>query len=238
MPLTSAVRAEPAVFGPVASDPTLSRVLARPAGDGEKVLTAINIARATARARAGSRPARMPALTLATRRTRWSSTSTPRWSRTSWTRCTTSSVCTSTRPSGLVFCVDEKSQIQPVDRSRPVLAMVPGVPQRVTHDDVRAGTTTLFAALELATGKVIGSLHRRHRAEELKKLLITLDKQALEGLDIHLVLDSYATHKTPAIRTRLVAHPRFHRRFTHRIFLAQPRRTLFRRADTDPRPYV
>ncbi|MGW0067947.1 IS630 family transposase [Streptosporangium sandarakinum] len=114
----------------------------------------------------------------------------------------------------LVFCVDEKSQIQALDRSQPVLPMMPGIPQRVTHDYVRAGTTTLFAALEIASGKVIGSLHRRHRAEEFKKFLITLDKQTPADLDIHLVLDNYATHKTPAIRTWLVAHPRFHLHFT------------------------
>jgi transposase len=114
----------------------------------------------------------------------------------------------------LVFCVDEKSQIQALDRSQPVLPMMPGVPQRVTHDYVRAGTTTLFAALEVATGKVIGSLHRRHRAEEFKKFLIKLDQDVPAGLDVHLVLDNYATHKTPAIKTWLVAHPRFHLHFT------------------------
>ncbi|OEU99954.1 DDE endonuclease [Streptomyces qinglanensis] len=114
----------------------------------------------------------------------------------------------------LVFCVVEKSQIQALDRSQPVLPMMPGVTQRVTHDYVRAGTTTLFATLEVATGKVIGSLHRRHRAEEFKKFLIQLDREVPDGLDIHLVLDNYATHKTPAIKTWLLAHPRFHLHFT------------------------
>ena len=114
----------------------------------------------------------------------------------------------------LVFCVDEKSQIQALDRSQPVLPMMPGVPQRITHDYVRAGTTTLFAALEVATGKVIGSLHRRHRAEEFKKFLVKLDQEIPAGLDVHLVLDNYATHKTPAIKTWLLAHPRFHLHFT------------------------
>ncbi|MER5218592.1 IS630 family transposase [Streptomyces sp. NPDC002838] len=114
----------------------------------------------------------------------------------------------------LVFCVDEKSQIQALDRSQPVLPMMPGVPQRVTHDYVRAGTTTLFAALEVATGKVIGSLHRRHRAEEFKKFLIKLDQEIPAGLDVLLVLDNYATHKTPAIKTWLIAHARFHLHFT------------------------
>ena len=113
----------------------------------------------------------------------------------------------------LVFCVDEKSQIQALDRSQPVLPMMPGVPERATHDYVRAGTTTLFAALEVATGKVIGSLHRRHRAQEFKKFLSKLDKE-VPGLEIHLVLDNYATHKTPAIKNWLLAHPRFHLHFT------------------------
>lgn len=114
----------------------------------------------------------------------------------------------------LVFCVDEKSQIQALDRSQPVLPMMPGVPQRMTSDYVRAGTTTLFAALDVASGKVIGSLHRRHRADEFKKFLITVDKQTPPDLDLHLVLDNYATHKTPAIKTWLLAHPRFHLHFT------------------------
>ncbi|QNA75803.1 IS630 family transposase [Streptomyces sp. So13.3] len=114
----------------------------------------------------------------------------------------------------LVFCVDEKSQIQALDRSQPVLPMMPGVPERATHDYVRAGTTTLFAALEVGTGKVIGSLHRRHRAEEFKKFLIKLDKEVPAGLDVHLICDNYATHKTPAIKKWLLAHPRFHLHFT------------------------
>lgn len=114
----------------------------------------------------------------------------------------------------LVFCVDEKSQIQALDRSQPVLPMMPGVPERATHDYVRAGTTTLFAALNVATGKVIGSLHRRHRAEEFKKFLIKLDKQVPAGLDVHLICDNYATHKTPDIRKWLLSHPRFHLHFT------------------------
>ncbi|WP_327727478.1 IS630 family transposase [Streptomyces sp. NBC_00487] len=114
----------------------------------------------------------------------------------------------------LVFCADEKSQIQALDRSQPVLPMMPGVPERVTHDHVRAGTTTLFAALEAATGKVIGSLHRRHRAEEFKKFLTKLDKEVPADLDVHLICDNYATHKTPAIKKWLPAHPRFHLHFT------------------------
>jgi transposase/transcriptional regulator with XRE-family HTH domain len=114
----------------------------------------------------------------------------------------------------LVLCVDEKSQIQALDRSQPVLPMVPGVPQRRSHDYVRAGTTTLLAALEVATGKVIGSLHRRHRAAEFKKFLAKLDKEVPGDLQVHLILDNYATHKTPDIKRRLLAHPRVHLHFT------------------------
>jgi transposase len=110
--------------------------------------------------------------------------------------------------------VDEKSQIQALDRSQPVLPMMPGVPERRSHDYVRAGTITLFAALEVATGKVIGSLHRRHRAIEFKKFLTKLDKEVPADLDVHLILDNYVTHKTPAIKQWLLAHPRFHLHFT------------------------
>jgi transposase len=92
--------------------------------------------------------------------------------------------------------------------------MVPGVPERRSHDYVRAGTTTLFAALEVAMGKVIGSLHRRHRAVEFKKFLTKLDKEVPAELDVHLILDNYVTHKTPVIKKWLLAHPRFHLHFT------------------------
>jgi transposase len=114
----------------------------------------------------------------------------------------------------LVLCVDEKSQIQALDRSQPVLPMMPGIPERRSHDYVRAGTTTLFAALEVATGKVIGSLHRRHRAVEFKKFLAKLDKEVPAELEVHLILDNYVTHKTPAVKKWLLAHPRFHLHFT------------------------
>ncbi|MGA5519330.1 IS630 family transposase [Streptomyces pseudogriseolus] len=114
----------------------------------------------------------------------------------------------------LVLCVDEKSQIQALDRSQPVLPMMPGVSERRSHDYVRAGTTTLFAALEVATGKVIGSLHRRHRAVEFKKFLAKLDKEVPAELEVHLILDNYVTHKTPAVKKWLLAHPRFHLHFT------------------------
>ncbi|KPI07721.1 hypothetical protein OV450_3531 [Actinobacteria bacterium OV450] len=114
----------------------------------------------------------------------------------------------------LVLCVDKKSQIQALDRSQPVLPMTPGVPERRSHDYIRAGTTTLFAALEVATGKVIGSLHRRHRAAEFKKFLAKVDKEVPAGLQVHLILDHYAPHKTPDIQKWLLAHPRFHLHFT------------------------
>ena len=114
----------------------------------------------------------------------------------------------------IVLCVDEKSQIQALDRSAPVLPMMPGMAERRTHDYLRGGVTTLFAALDTATGEVIGSLHRRHRATEFKKFLAKLDKEVPAGIDVHLICDNYATHKTPAIQKWLLAHPRFHMHFT------------------------
>ncbi len=97
----------------------------------------------------------------------------------------------------LVLCVDEKSQIQALDRSAPVLPMMPGLPERRTHDYLRHGITTLFAALNVATGEVYGSIHRRHRATEFKKFLTTLDKRIPADLDVHLICDNYATHVCP-----------------------------------------
>lgn len=114
----------------------------------------------------------------------------------------------------LVLCVDEKSQIQALERSAPTLPVLPGSPERATHDYKRNGTSSLFAALELAGGKVIGSLHDRHRAIEFKKFLIKIDEETPAELDLHLVLDNYATHKTPAIKRWLARHPRFHLHFT------------------------
>jgi transposase len=113
-----------------------------------------------------------------------------------------------------VLCVDEKSQIQALDRTAPILPMLPGVPQRATHDYRRAGTSSLYAALDLSTGKVIGSLHARHRAIEFKKFLQTLDREVPTKLDVHLVLDNSSTHKTLQIKTWLAAHPRFVLHFT------------------------
>ncbi|WP_040839600.1 IS630 family transposase, partial [Nocardia brevicatena] len=116
--------------------------------------------------------------------------------------------------SAIVLCVDEKSQIQALERSAPVLPMMPGMPERGTHDYVRHGITTLFAALDVATGEVIGSIHRRHRAAEFKKFLIELDKEIPTDLDVHLICDNYGTHKAPVITKWLAAHPRFHMHFT------------------------
>jgi transposase len=114
----------------------------------------------------------------------------------------------------VVLCVDEKSQIQALDRSQPVLPMMPGMPERRTHDYARNGITSLFAAFNIEDGTVIGELHRQHRAAEFKKFLITIDKTVPAELDVHLICDNYGTHKTPAIKTWLAKHPRFHMHFT------------------------
>jgi transposase len=114
----------------------------------------------------------------------------------------------------VVLCVDEKSQIQALDRTAPILPMLPGTPQRATHDYKRSGTSSLYAALDITTGKVIGALHSRHRAIEFKKFLKTIDREVPAELDVHLVLDNSSTHKTPAIKTWLAAHPRFVLHFT------------------------
>jgi transposase len=114
----------------------------------------------------------------------------------------------------VVLCVDEKSQIQALDRSRPVLPMMPGMPERRTHDYLRHGITSLFAAFNIADGTVISELHRRHRAIEFRKFLAAIDKAVPAGLDVHLVCDNYATHNTAEIRTWLARHPRFHVQFT------------------------
>jgi transposase len=114
----------------------------------------------------------------------------------------------------VVLCVDEKSQIQALDRTAPILPMLPGTPERATHDYKRSGTSSLYAALDLATGKVIGALHSRHRAVEFKRFLATLDREVPAEFAVHLVLDNSSTHKTPAIRNWLAAHPRFVLHFT------------------------
>jgi len=114
----------------------------------------------------------------------------------------------------VVLCVDEKSQIQALDRTAPILPMLPGTPQRATHDYKRAGTSSLYAALDITTGKVIGRLHSRHRAIEFKRFLQTLEREVPADLAVHLVLDNSSTHKTPAIARWLAAHPRFVLHFT------------------------
>lgn len=114
----------------------------------------------------------------------------------------------------MVLAVDEKSQIQALDRTAPMLPMMPGVPGRTTHDYTRHGTTSLFAALDVATGTVIGQTHRKHRHQEFLRFLKTIDKATPAEVDLHLVLDNYATHKTPQIHQWLVKHPRFHLHFT------------------------
>jgi transposase len=114
----------------------------------------------------------------------------------------------------LVLCVDEKSQIQALDRTQPLLPLRPGQPERRTHDYKRNGVTSLFAALDAKTGEVIGECHQRHRSTEFRKFLNTIDQSVPEHLDVHLILDNYGTHKTPAIHRWLVRHPRFHLHFT------------------------
>ena len=114
----------------------------------------------------------------------------------------------------VVLCVDEKSQIQALDRTAPILPMLPGTPQRATHDYKRHGTSSLYAALDIASGQVIGSLHARHRAVEFKKFLTLIDSQVPDHLEVHLVMDNASTHKTPAIHRWLLAHPRFTVHFT------------------------
>ncbi len=114
----------------------------------------------------------------------------------------------------VVLCVDEKSQVQALARSQPALPMMPGMPEKRSHDYVRHGTTSLFAAFNTADGTVISSLHRRHRSIEFKKFLTKIDQQVPADLDVHLVCDNYSTHKHPTIKKWLAAHPRFHMHFT------------------------
>ena len=114
----------------------------------------------------------------------------------------------------LVLSVDEKSQIQALDRTRPLLPLRPGIPERQTHDYQRHGTTTLFAALSMLDGKVIGECKPRHRAKEFIDFLKTIDRQTPSELDLHLIVDNYSTHKTAAVGRWLKRHPRFHLHFT------------------------
>ena len=114
----------------------------------------------------------------------------------------------------VVLCVDEKSQIQALERAQPLLPLRPGQPQRRTHQYLRHGTTTLFAALDTATGHVIGQCYRRHRSLEFRRFLKRVDEAVPADLDVHLVLDNYATHKTPAVQRWLSKRPRFHVHYT------------------------
>jgi len=116
----------------------------------------------------------------------------------------------------IVLSVDEKSQVQALDRSQPLLPMTPGQVERRTHDYARHGTTSLFAALDVATGAVIGRCYRRHRQQEFVKFLAAIDAAvpAADGVTVHLVLDNYCTHKAPRVRRWLARHPRFVVHFT------------------------
>jgi len=114
----------------------------------------------------------------------------------------------------LVLCVDEKSQIQALDREQPVLPMMPGMAERRTHNYVRHGTTSLFAALDVASGFVIGKCYKRHRAKEFLDFLKQIDARVPADLDIHIVMDNYATHKTPKIKAWLARRPHYHVHFT------------------------
>ena len=114
----------------------------------------------------------------------------------------------------LVLCVDEKSQIQALDRTQPLLPMRPGQVERRSHDYRRHGTTTLFAALDVQTGKVIGECRSRHRSQEFRAFLKHIEAVVPPALDVHVILDNYGTHKTPAVRRWVAQHPRFHVHFT------------------------
>ncbi len=114
----------------------------------------------------------------------------------------------------LVLCVDEKSQIQALDRTQPIFPLTLGLPERRTHDYLRHGTTSLFAALDVATGKVIGETHRRHRSIEFKGFLDRIDQEVPADLGVHIVVDNSSTHKTPLVKRWLLRHPRFQFHFT------------------------
>jgi transposase len=114
----------------------------------------------------------------------------------------------------LVLAVDEKSQIQAIDRTAPILPMMPTTPERATHDYVRNGTTSLFAAFDISNGSVIAQHYRRHRHQEFLRFLKLIDDAVPKSLELHLVLDNYATHKTPKVKEWLIRHPRFHLHFT------------------------
>jgi len=114
----------------------------------------------------------------------------------------------------VVLCVDEKTQVQALDRTAPILPLIPGTPARRTHDYKRNGTTNLYAALDVASGHVIADMTARHRAEEFQRFLNLIDRSVPEHLDVHVVLDNNSTHKTPSIQRWLLRHPRFTLHFT------------------------
>ena len=114
----------------------------------------------------------------------------------------------------VVLCVDEKAQIQALDRTQPLLPMRPGQVERRTHDYKRHGTTSLFAALDVKTSQVISQFHRRHRSTEFRQFLDAIDAQVPPEVDVHLIMDNYGTHKTPLIRNWLAKRQRFHVHFT------------------------
>jgi transposase len=142
--------------------------------------------------------------------------------------------------SAVVLCVDEKSQVQALARSQPAFPMMPGMPEKRTHDYVRHGTTSLFAAMNVADGTVISATHRHHRAVEFRKFLAKIDTEVPDGLAVHVVCDNYATHKSPTITRWLETHPRFTMHFTptysswlnqvERLF-AEVTRDLLQRSD-------
>ena len=113
-----------------------------------------------------------------------------------------------------VFCVDEKPQIQALDRTQPLLPMQPGQVERRTHDYTRHGTTTLFAALNAKTSEVITQFHQRHRSAQFREFLDLIEAQVPRRLDVHIIMDNYGTHKTPLIRNWFAKRPRFHVHFT------------------------
>ena len=119
------------------------------------------------------------------------------------------------RDRAIMLCITEKSQVQALDRSQPLLPMTPGQGERHTHDDARHGTTSLFAALDVATGKIIGKCPPQHRHQEFIKFLELIDERTPEkpGTEIHLVMDNYATHKTRKVKRWFARHPRYHVHF-------------------------
>ena len=114
----------------------------------------------------------------------------------------------------VVLCVDEKTQVRALDRTAPILPLLPGTPERRTHDYKRNGTTNLYAALDVASGNVIADLTPRHRSEEFRRFLNLIDQSVPDHLDVHVILDNQSTHKTPAIQRWLRRHPRFTLHFT------------------------